>query len=286
MTIDLHTHSSASDGTDSPAELYAAAGVSGVDTVAITDHDTAAGWAAAEAALPAGMRLVRGAELSTHIVAADRNYSIHLLAYLFDPTEPGIARELERLRSDRLERGMLIVDRMVAAGVPISREQVLDIAAGAPVGRPHIGRALMAAGLVESVTEAFAGYLSGRGPYYVAKSDTLLADGIELVRGAGGVPVVAHPRSRGARHLTDDAFFRRYVELGLGGIEVNHPDHDAADAQELAEIADRYGLIATGSSDYHGSNKMVRLGTHTTAPEQFERLVAASSGTVPIVVGA
>lgn len=286
MTIDLHTHSSASDGTDSPAQLYAAAHAVGVDTVAITDHDTAAGWEAAVAALPAGMSLVRGAELSTHIVAEDRHYSIHLLAYLFDPTAPGIARELARLRSDRLERGMLIVDRMVAAGLPISREQVLDIAAGAPVGRPHIGRALMAAGLVESVTEAFAGYLSGRGPYYVAKSDTLLADGIELVRAAGGVPVVAHPRSRGARHLTDDAFFRRYADLGLGGIEVGHPDHDDADAAELAEIAARYGLIATGSSDYHGSNKPVLLGTRTTAADQLERLVAASAGAVPIVAGA
>lgn len=283
MTVDLHTHSHFSDGTDSPAALLDAAVAAGITTIAITDHDTTAGWAAAEAARPDGLTLVRGAELSTHITVAGHRYSIHLLAYLFDPGNPALGAELRRLQADRLERGLAIVDRMTAAGVPISREQVLEIAGGAPVGRPHIGRALMAAGLVDSVSEAFASHLSGRGPYYVAKADTALADAIALVRGAGGVPVIAHPRSRGARGVTDGDFFRAAVDAGLRGVEVDHPDHDEAQRAELRYIAADLGLLTTGSSDYHGSNKPVALGQDTAAPQTVAALVAASSGVTPLL---
>lgn len=283
MTIDLHTHSQFSDGTDTPAALMTAALAAGMTAVAITDHDTTDGWGAAAAARPAGLTLVRGTELSTHITADGRRYSIHLLAYLFDPDDAALAAELRRLQTDRLERGMAIVDRMVAAGVPISRQQVLEIADGAPVGRPHIGRALIAAGLVDSVTEAFASYLSGRGPYYVAKSDTALTDAIALVRGAGGAPVIAHPRCRGAMHLTDRAFFRTCADAGLVGIEVDHPDHDEADRAELRAIAAEFGLVVTGSSDYHGTNKSVSLGQDTSRPDAVAELVAATSGATPLL---
>jgi predicted metal-dependent phosphoesterase TrpH len=276
--IDLHAHTVFSDGTDTPAEAMAHALHAGVTTLAIVDHDTTDGWAAAEADRPAGLTLLRGAELSTHVVVGERRYSIHLLAYLFDPTSPGIAAELARLRSDRLQRGLEIVERMVAAGLPISSDEVLAIAGDAPVGRPHIGRALMARGLVDSVTDAFSSYLSPRGPYYVSKADTPLAEAIALVRGAGGVPVIAHSRSRGAAAITDDAFFHRAVADGLLGIEVDHPDHSAAARDDLRRIAGQHRLIMTGSSDYHGLNKTLRLGQETTAPEQLAAIVDASNG--------
>lgn len=283
MTIDLHTHTTYSDGTDDPKAWMAAADAAGVTTLAITDHDTTDGWAAAVEARRPHITLVRGAELSTHVTVGDRRYSIHLLAYLFDPDDAPLAAELRRLRADRLQRGLEMVDRMVAGGLPISRQQVLEIAAGAPVGRPHIGRALMTAGLVTSVSEAFATYLSGRGPYYVAKADTELAPAVALVRAAGGVPVLAHPRSRGAAAITDEAMIRASVDAGLAGIEVDHPDHDAAARAELTELATRFGLIRTGSSDYHGSNKTLAIGQETTSEAALAAIVDASSGiTTPV----
>jgi predicted metal-dependent phosphoesterase TrpH len=283
MTIDLHTHSVFSDGTDTPASLLRAAQAAGVDTVAITDHDTTASWRPAAEALPPGMTLLRGTELSTHVVAGRRRRSIHLLAYLFDAADPAMDAELTRLRADRMDRGMVMVGKMVADGVPISRTQVTDIARGAPIGRPHIGRALVAAGLVATVSEAFATYLSARGPYYVSKADTALDDAIALVRGAGGVPVMAHPRSRGAASVTDAAMVAHAAGLGLAGIEVDHPDHSATDRAELREIAGRLGLVTTGSSDYHGTNKALRIGQDVTAPEALDRIVALSSGVTGLI---
>lgn len=283
MTIDLHTHTLYSDGTDTPAEAMAAAVAAGVGTMAITDHDTTGGWAEIAAHRPVGLTVVRGAELSTRVSVDGHRFSVHLLAYLLDPDDRALAAELRRLQGDRLERGLEIVDRMVAGGLPLSREQVLDIAAGAPIGRPHIGRALMEHGLVDSVSEAFATYLSARGPYYVSKADTGLAEAIALVRGAGGVPVIGHPRARGAAHITDRAFFRRYADAGLAGIEVNHPDHDGGARAELRDIAARLGLVATGSSDYHGGNKPLAIGQETTETKALAAIVEASSGVTPLL---
>lgn len=283
MTIDLHTHTVYSDGTDTPLAAMTAALAAGVTTLAITDHDTTSGWAEIEAQRPEGLTVVRGTELSTHVVVDDRRYSVHLLAYLFDPRDPALAAELERLQSDRLTRGLMIVDRMVAAGLPLSREQVLDIAGGAPIGRPHIGRALMYHGLVGSVSEAFASYLSPRGPYYVSKADTALHEAIALVRGAGGVPVIGHPRARGVAAVTDHDFFARCADAGLAGIEVDHPDHDEAARAALRETAARLGLITTGSSDYHGSNKTLRIGQEHTSEESLAAIVEASSGVTPLL---
>lgn len=285
MRIDLHTHTTYSDGTDSPAELMRAASAAGVGTVGVTDHDTTAGWAACEQARPAEVALVRGAELSTHVVADGRRIAIHVLAYLFDPTDSELAAELRRLREDRLDRAMLIVQKMVDDGVPISRAQVLRIAGHAPVGRPHIARALMEAGLVGSVTEAFGSYLSYRQPYYVSKSDTELNHALRLVREAGGVPVVAHARSRGAGLVTSREFFAAASKAGLLGVEVDHPDHTPADRAELRAIAEELDLIPTGSSDYHGANKALRIGQETTSTESLQRIVAASSGRVPVLCG-
>lgn len=280
MLIDLHTHSTASDGTDSPAELMAAASAAGLSVVAITDHDNTDGWAPALAARPADLTVIRGAEFSTLAHNGNWPISVHLLGYLFDPHHPAIVLEQARLREERLHRGMAIVQRMVAAGIPISAEQVMAIADGAPVGRPHIGQALVASGVVETVDQAFASYLAGRGPYYVPKADTDLPTAIAMIAAAGGVSVIAHPRGRGEyRALTFD-YIKELTDHGLGGLEVDHPDHSPAERAELRSIAERLGLLTTGSSDYHGSNKVLRLGQESTDPEILILMVNASSGVI------
>ena len=283
MLIDLHAHSTASDGTDSPAELMAAATAAGLDVVAITDHDNTGGWVPAVAARPPDLTVIRGAEFSTLARTDIRPVSVHLLGYLFDPEHPAIVAEQARLRQERLQRGMRIVEKMVAAGIPISAEQVMDIADGAPIGRPHIGQALVAAGVVESVDQAFAELLAGRGPYYVPKADTDLPTAIAMIAAAGGVSVIAHPRGRGEYRALTSSYIEQLTDHGLGGIEVDHPDHSAAERAELSSIADRLGLLTTGSSDYHGSNKILRLGQETTHPDTLFRLIELSSGvTAPV----
>jgi len=286
VLIDLHAHSTASDGTDTPAELMAAASAAGLDVVAITDHDNTMGWTPALAARPAGLTVIRGAEFSTLVRTAERRTSVHLLGYLFDPEHRAIVDEQTRLREERLHRGMAIVQKMVAAGVPITAERVLEIADGAPVGRPHIGRTLVEAGVVESVDQAFALHLSGRGPYYVPKADTDLPTAIGMITAAGGVSVIAHPRARGERRALTQEYLAELAGLGLGGLEVDHPDHDVADRVELRAIADRLGLLTTGSSDYHGTNKVLRLGQETTDPEVLARIIESTNGiTEPVGPG-
>jgi predicted metal-dependent phosphoesterase TrpH len=286
MLIDLHAHSTASDGTDSPAELIAAASVAGLDVLAITDHDNTAGWESALAARPEHLTVIRGAEFSTLARTASWPVSVHLLGYLFDPLHPAIVTEQTRLREERRQRGMAIVRKMIAAGIPISEEQVMTIAAGAPVGRPHIGQALVASGVVASVDQAFAEHLAGRGPYYVPKADTDLPTAIAMIAAAGGVSVIAHPRGRGEyRALTFD-YLKTLTGYGLGGLEVDHPDHSAAERAELRSTAGRLGLLITGSSDYHGSNKVLRLGQERTDPEMLTALVEKTSGaTTPVGPG-
>lgn len=286
MEIDLHTHSTASDGTDSPAELIAAASVAGLDVVAITDHDNTAGWEPALAARPEHLTVIRGAEFSTLANTGARPVSVHLLGYLFDPAHPAIVTEQTRLREERRQRGMAIVRKMIVAGIPITEAQVMAIAAGAPIGRPHIGQALVAAGVVTSVDQAFAQHLAGRGPYYVPKADTDLPTAIAMIAAAGGVSVIAHPRGRGEYRALTYEYLKELTGYGLGGLEVDHPDHSPAERDELRSIATRLGLLVTGSSDYHGSNKVLRLGQERTEPAALAALVEATSGvTAPVGPG-
>lgn len=280
MLIDLHTHSTASDGTDTPAQLMAAAAAAGLDVVAITDHDNTGGWQPALDARPETLTLIRAAEFSTLAEAPSWPVSVHLLGYLFDPEHPAIVTEQARLREERLHRGMAIVAKMVAAGIPITAEQVMAIANGAPVGRPHIGQALVASGVVTSVDQAFATHLAGRGEFYVPKADTDLPTAIRMIAAAGGVSVIAHPRGRGEyRALTFD-YIKELTNDGLGGLEVDHPDHSPAERAELRSIAERLGLLTTGSSDYHGTNKVLTLGQESTDPEVLAQLIAATSGVI------
>lgn len=281
--IDLHTHSTASDGTDDPAELVARAHAAGVRVLGLTDHDTTSGWAAATQALPSGMVLIPGTEFScVHHTSEGRRISLHLLGYLFDPGYEPLQAERMRLRSGRRERGRRIVDNMVADGVPISWGQVEMIAGGAAVGRPHIGRALVESGVVPDVSAAFADLLSSRRRYYVAKPDTEVLTAVRLVRAAGGLPVFAHPRARRRGPVVPDEVVAAMAEAGLVGIEVDHPDHDAEDRAHAAGLAKDLGLVRTGSSDYHGTNKTVPLGACTTSPEDLAALLALPAARRPL----
>jgi predicted metal-dependent phosphoesterase TrpH len=287
MRIDLHTHSTASDGTDSPAELVVAARAAGLDVVALTDHDTTLGWAPAAAALPEGLTLVRGLELSCRWNPPDgsRSTELHLLGYLVDPAHPELAATLDRLRTSRLDRARRMTERMAAAGVPIRWERVAELAAGASAGRPHIARALVEAGIVDSVDEAFATLLSSRSPYHEPKEDLDALTGVRLVLAAGGVPVFAHPLARARGRVVGDDAIRAMVDAGLAGLEIDHPDHTETDREHLRAIAAELGLLVTGSSDYHGSNKRVRVGGGgSTAPDQYEKLLSLATGT-PALTG-
>jgi 3',5'-nucleoside bisphosphate phosphatase len=282
MRIDLHTHSSVSDGTDSPGDLLATARHAGVDVVALTDHDTTAGWAAAQRARPAGLTVVPGMELSCRWFPADAPpISVHLLAYLFDPGHPALGAELARLRAERLGRGERIVAALAAAGYPLTWQAIVDRSGGGVVGRPHVARALVEAGVVESVDHAFATVLHHRSPYYVTKADTEVLEGIALVRAAGGVPVFAHGLATRRGRVVGDEVIAAMVGAGLLGLEVDHPDHDEEERAHLRGLAADLGLLATGSSDYHGTNKTTPIAACTTAPDQLEALLAAGTGATP-----
>lgn len=282
MRIDLHTHSSVSDGTEDPATLMDTARRAGLDVVALTDHDTTDGWAAAGRARPRGLILIPGMEFSCRwFPDDDRPISVHLLAYLFDPTHPGLAAERERLRVERLRRAERIVTALVAGGYAVSWEAIAAGCAGGVVGRPHIARALVAAGAVASVDHAFATLLHHRSPYYVAKADTPVLEGIALVRAAGGVPVFAHGlATKRGRTVGDDAI-AVMAGAGLLGLEVDHPDHIPAERAHLRGLAGDLGLIVTGSSDYHGTNKQTGIAACTTDAAQLERILDAGIGSEP-----
>ncbi|MET7393476.1 PHP domain-containing protein [Dactylosporangium sp. NPDC005572] len=277
MRIDLHAHSTASDGTSTPAELVAEAAAAGLDVVALTDHDTTAGWPAAIAARPAGLTLVPGAELSCRWHGGPWPISLHLLAYLFDPAEPALATELARVRLSRETRAERMVDLLQADGIDVTWDEVLQHAAGGTVGRPHLAQALIRRGLVGTVSEAFEPEWLGR-RYRVPKEDMDVFMALRLVQGAGGVPVFAHPRATTRGPVVPDSLIVEMAGAGLFGLEADHTDHTPEEQQHVRALAGELGLVVTGSSDYHGHNKTVRLGARTTRPAVLERIVAAASG--------
>ncbi|MEV0330671.1 PHP domain-containing protein [Micromonospora echinospora] len=280
--IDLHTHSTASDGTLTPAELVRAAAEAGLDVVAITDHDTTAGWEPALRALPPGLTLVRGAEISCLWNGVRPGVSLHLLAYLFDPDFPALAAELARVRAAREIRGQRIVELLRADGVELDWTEIHTAAAGGSIGRPHIAAALIRAGLVATTTEAFGPqWLGWR--YRVPKPDIDVFRAVELVRAAGGVPVFAHPRASRRGRIVPDELIVELAEAGLAGLEADHEDHSPAEREHVRALAGRLGLVVTGSSDFHGTHKTVRLGAHVTSPQAYERIVAQAGGVSPVV---
>ena len=264
MRIDLHTHSTASDGTDAPGEVVAAAAAAGLDVVALTDHDTTAGWdEATGSAHRHGIDLVLGTEVSARAAGT----SIHLLSYLQDPTRPALAVELDRTRDARVHRARAIVD-LLSQDYPITWADVEEQSQDAVVlGRPHIADALVALGIVPDRDAAFARLLRADGRYHVPHYAPEGTDAVRAIRASGGVPVFAHPGADARGEVVPDRVFDQLAAAGLAGLEVNHRDHSPAQRLRLTAIADRLGLLVTGASDYHGAGKANRLGENLTDPE-------------------
>ena len=276
MRIDLHTHSLVSDGTDTPGEVVRAAKRAGLDVVALTDHDTAVGWAeAAEVARDEDITLVPGMEISTR----HRERGVHLLAYLPDPTYPPLVAALDEVLEGRNARVPAICARLAEHGFPVTEEDVRRLAGRtAATGRPHVADALVQAGHVADRSEAFRRFLSPGMPGYVRRHAADLVEMLGLVTAAGGVSVIAHPWGRHDPAGLGEEELAELTRAGLAGLEVDHRDHGDADRDRLRGIARTLGLVATGSSDYHGLGKVDHgLGIHTTAPEEYERLLALAA---------
>jgi predicted metal-dependent phosphoesterase TrpH len=276
MRADLHVHSSASDGTDPPAEVMRRAALAGLDLVALTDHDTVAGHAEARAA--AGpVTLLPGMELSCRLEGPPRGWqSLHMLAYLFDADQPELAAELTRIRDDRVIRAQAMVDRLAGLGVDVTWEQVAQIAGPAVIGRPHIARAMAASGAIASPREAFTrDWIADGGRAYVGRYALDPVRAIGLVRAAGGVAVLAHPRA-GRDMFASDEQIAGLAAVGLAGLEVHHPDQSPTERVRLLALAHHLALVATGGSDDHGSLTGHRLGAETTSAEAYEALVSGA----------
>jgi predicted metal-dependent phosphoesterase TrpH len=282
VRIDLHVHSNASDGTDAPAEVIRRASAAALDILALTDHDTQAGIAQARDALPVGLTLIPGMELSCMLDQPDGSQrSVHLLAYLFAPEDPALAIETTRIRDDRLYRAQAMVARLNELGAPVTWEQVTRIAGDAVVGRPHIARAMAEAGVVAAPADAFtAEWIADGGRAFADRYAIPVDRAVALVRAAGGVPVLAHPRSPG--YEVPDEVIARLAAAGLAGLEVNHPDHDSAQRDLLTALCTSLGLMITGGSDDHGTFNNAGLGRETTPPESYERLLSLAHGDTPV----
>lgn len=273
--IDLHTHSSCSDGTAPPAEVVRLAAEAGLEVVALTDHDTTEGLGEAEAVgAELGIELVPGIELS----AEHEGLSVHVLAYWADPAEPELRAELERLRDERLGRAAAIVEKLRGLGFEVSLDRVREIAGGGPIVRPHIAQALVEAGAVASEQEAFDRYIADGGPAYVEKHALHPVDAVRLVLRAGGVCVLAHPGlwdDRSGASGVPEEVIEAMAAAGMHGLEVNHPDHGPEARERYRRVAARLGLVPTGGSDFHGDRlERSPLGAALCDPEAYARLRA------------
>lgn len=266
---DLHTHSDRSDGTLAPSEVVELAARRDLVGVALTDHDTFEGLPqATEAAAAIGLELIPGIEFSAEYDGS----SLHLLGYWVDPHDDAVNAELDRLTATRLRRGELIVEKLQQLGYEISFGRVAALAGGQTIARPHIAAAMVEAGIVATEKEAFERFISDDGLAYVPKHALDPLEALRLIRGAGGVCVLAHPGMwKGADSVPDD-LIERMAEGGLAGIEVWHPDHDEAMRARYAALADRLALIATSASDCHGERYGYRLGSERTDAETYLEL--------------
>jgi 3',5'-nucleoside bisphosphate phosphatase len=276
VRIDLHTHSDVSDGTTPPAQVVKDAQAAGLDVVALTDHDTTAGWAeATEAAEETGIALVRGIEVScTH-----QGRGVHLLVYLPDPTYPPLVEALQLVLDGRDRRTPRIVERLQELGLDLDLADVeRESASAAAVGRPHIADALVRRGVVRDRDEAFDRYLSPGRPAYVKRYAAPLEAMLATVADAGGVSVIAHPWGRYGSTALDQTALADLQRHGLTGIEADHQDHGPQERAALHAIGRELGLVVTGSSDYHGAGKVGHdLGCNTTDPDQLDRLVTLAT---------
>ncbi len=277
MLIDLHTHSNASDGTDSPSELIDKAISKGLDVIALTDHDTVGGWDEAISALKSHesnskMDLVLGSEVSCQ--GADGT-SIHMLGLLFDPNYSPLISEFEKTRENRVTRMSRIISRLNEAGIEITIEEVNAQKRGdATLGRPHLADALVARGHVANREEAFNIFLHNGSKFYINHYSPSPEVAIRLIKDSGGVAVIAHPLASRSGRKIDLETLNQLIQAGLDGIEVDHRDHNEMERSELMRLAIEHNLVVTGSSDYHGTGKLNQLAEFTTHPEQWERLEA------------
>ena len=277
MRIDLHAHSNVSDGTQPPAAVMASAAEAGLDVVALTDHDSTDGWAeAAPAARVHGVALVPGMEISCRTT---EGISVHLLSYLHDPAHAGLLEEITKAKDARFTRAERMVS-LLAEDYPLSWDDVIHhVAPGATLGRPHIADALVAAGVVADRTEAFESILTSHSRYFVQHYAPDPAYAVELVREAGGVPVFAHPVASARGRIVGERVYREMIDAGLAGLEIYHRDNPEEGRAFLRKLADRYSLLVTGSSDYHGAGKPNRLGENLTTPDVFARIEELGTGT-------
>ncbi len=275
--IDLHAHSSVSDGTETPAQLIGAAVAAGLGAVAITDHDSTAGWdAACAAATGTGLTVIPGLELSTNFGPA----SVHMLGYLVDRFDPQLMAVTERIRDGRLHRAERIVAKIAVDYDLDWADVIAQSTDGGTLGRPHIADALVANGIVASREDAFGSILNWRGGYYEKYYAPSPVEGVRMIVAAGGVAVLAHPASHGKYRPMTDAVIGQLADEGLFGLEVNHRDNTEDGKRWLLKVAKKFGLEITGASDYHGAGKPNRLGENTTTPEVLAKLVARGIGSI------
>lgn len=275
MVIDLHTHTSYSDGTDTPAQLINKALAAGISIIGLTDHDSISGWQEATDALRTGISLVPGAEVSCQ---TPDGISVHILGLLFDSNNSELMNTLEKTRENRHGRMEKIIARINEAGIDITMDDVLEqLSDGATLGRPHLADALVKKGIVASRDEAFTQMLHNNSKYYVSHYSPTPEAAIKLIKAAGGVSVIAHPMaSHRGRTISLDTF-GSIIQAGLDGIEVDHRDHSPDEKLQLIKLANESNLVMTGASDYHGNGKLNTLGEYTTRPEQWEKLESRSN---------
>lgn len=282
LKIDLHTHSNHSDGTETPAQVMRQAQKAGLDVIALTDHDVTSGWEEAAAVVKeTQVGLVRGMEIS----CAWQGITVHLLSYLHNPENPDLTQAHARTLSSRQGRAREMVESL-SEDYPLTWEDVLaqapqpngsltadtSLAVSGPIGRPHIADALVEKGCFPDRSACFDTVLHPRSRYYVKHWSLDPVEAVELVRAAGGVPVMAHPRARMRQKLLPTRAIIEMTKHGLAGLEVFHRDNSVADREFLIELACAYQLLITGSSDYHGTGKPNQLGEHLTKSSVLEKI--------------
>jgi len=275
LKIDLHTHTSYSDGTDTPAELIHKALAAGISIIGLTDHDSISGWQEATNALRVGISLVPGAEISCQ---TSDGISVHILGLLFDSNNSELMDTLEKTRENRHGRMEKIIARINEAGIDITMNDVLEqLSDGATLGRPHLADALVKKGIVASRDEAFTQMLHNNSKYYVSHYSPTPEAAIKLIKAAGGVSVIAHPMASHRGRTISQETFGSIIQAGLDGIEVDHRDHSPDEKLKLIQLASESNLVMTGASDYHGNGKLNTLGEYTTSLEQWEKLESRSN---------
>ena len=270
--FDLHTHSTFSDGTLDPERVVELATTRDLTGIALTDHDNTGGVARARvAAAGTGLTVLLGVELS----AEHDGSPVHVLGYDFDPEEPALAAKLAWIADGRVNRARRMVERLRALGAPVELERVKELAGAGAVGRPHVARAMVEAGVVEDVAGAFGpDWIGTGGRAYVAKDAVAPVEAVELIHGAGGVAVLAHPSVHAGAAAVPEAVIRAMAAAGLDGLEVDHPDQPPPDRARWRALAAELGLETTGASDCHGALYGYRLGSERTPDATVERLLA------------